>query len=303
MDSGHLDVGDGQTIYWESCGDPDGKPLVWLHGGPGMPQTERWRRRLTAHGHRAILFHQRGCGLSTPHAADPAVDMSPNTLPALVSDMEELRGYLGVRRWLVAGGAWGSTLALAYALAHPERVTEMVLTAVTTSGPDEIAWRYAELARVFPEEAERFHGGLAWPEVLDDYVRRLGSHDAAVRQEAAERWCAWEQAVLSHEAGPPSAFSGEVSDDLLAFARICAHYFAHSAWLEQGALARSAAEVLAGVPAVLIHGRLDLGSPLRTAWRLAESWESAELDVLEGSGHRFTAAANAALSQALKRFA
>ncbi|PWW65666.1 prolyl aminopeptidase [Actinokineospora spheciospongiae] len=304
--SGMLDVGDGNRVHWETCGDPAGTPLVWVHGGPGMATTERWRDRLTAHGHRAVFFHQRGCGRSTPNAADPATDLSVNTTAHLVADMERLRAHLGIERWVVTGGSWGSTLGLAYAQAHPERVSAIVLLAVTTTRRREIDWLYSGLGRIFPEAAERFRAGVPAgtrrEDVLTAYSRLMDDPDPAVRARAAHDWCAWEDAVLSHEDGPAEPFSGSTSAEQLALVRICAHYFSHGAWLDEGVLIREAGK-LAGIPAVLIHGRVDLAGPLETAWELVKNWPDAELVVLEDSGHQSTAASDAALSRALRRFA
>ncbi|OLR90294.1 prolyl aminopeptidase [Actinokineospora bangkokensis] len=300
-----LDVGDGNLVYWETSGDPDGPPLVWVHGGPGMATGMRWRRKLSAHGHRVVIFHQRGCGHSTPSAADPATDMSVNTTAHLIADMEELRAFLGIQQWVVVGGSWGSTLALAYAQAHPDRVRAMVLLAVTTTRRREIDWLYSGLARIFPEAAERFRAAVPEAtrddEVLAAYARRVSDVDPQVRLAATRAWCAWEDAVLAHEAGPPSPFSGEVGEQEVALVRICSHYFSHGAWLPEGVLIREAGR-LAGIPGVLVHGRMDLAGPLETAWELAKAWPDAELVVLEGSGHQSTAASNAELSKALLRF-
>lgn len=305
-DRGLLDVGDGNHVYWETSGNPDGKPAVLVHGGPGTGCSPNMRRGFDPARYRVVLFDQRGCGRSTPHASDPATDMRVNTTWHLVADMERLRAHLGIERWLLAGGSWGSTLALAYAERHPDRVSEIVLSAVTTTRRVEIDWLYRGVARFFPEEWARFRAGV--PEADDGdlvgaYARRMEHPDPDVRARAATAWCTWEDAVVSLEpSAKPNLYSDRPSDDLLAFVRICTHYCAHAAWLEEGALLRDAGR-LAGIPGVLIHGRLDLSCPLDTAWELARAWPDAELFAPADSGHQGSATKRGLLVGALDRFA
>jgi proline iminopeptidase len=308
-DHGMLDVGDGNHVYWETCGNPDGKPALVVHGGPGAGCTAGQRRSFDPSRYRAILFDQRGCGRSTPHASDPAADMSVNTTEHLIADMERLREHLGIERWLLYGGSWGSTLSLAYAERHPERVSEIVLVAVTTTRRSEVDWLYRGVGRFFPDEWERFRAavpeaeGGTTPDVLAAYARRMDDADPEVRARAAHDWLAWEDAVISLESkGHPGAYSDRPPDAALAFVRICAHYFANGAWLEEGALVRDAGR-LAGIPGVLIHGRFDLGCPLVTAWELVRAWPGAELHVIEDSGHTGSTEMGAAIGRAFDRFA
>jgi proline iminopeptidase len=191
-DQGMLDVGDGNLVYWETCGNPDGKPALTVHGGPGSG-CSTGMRRVDPDRYRAVLFDQRGCGRSTPHASDPATDMSANTTEHLLSDMELLREHLGIDRWLLSGGSWGSTLALAYAERHPHRVSEIVLSAVTTTRRSEIDWLYRGVARFFPEEWERFRAGVpeADRDLVAAYARLMEDPDPLVRAQAANAWCAW----------------------------------------------------------------------------------------------------------------
>jgi proline iminopeptidase len=287
--NGRLDVGDDNLVYWEACGDPAGKPALVVHGGPGSGCTPRHREYFDPERYRVILFDQRGCGRSTPSASDPATDMRHNTTEHLLGDMERLREHLGVERWLLSGASWGSTLLLAYAERHPERVSEIVISGVTTTRRSEIDWLYRGVGRFFPEEWERFRAGVPPADRDGDlvaaYARLIENADPAVRARAAEDWCAWEDAVISLEPnGKPNAYSDRPPDGLLAFVRIAAHYFAHGAWLEEGQLLRDAGR-LAGIPGVLLHGRLDLGSPLDTAWALARAWPDAELVLVDDSGH------------------
>jgi proline iminopeptidase len=236
-----------------------------------------------------ILFDQRGCGRSRPHASDPATDMSSNTTSHLIADMEQLRRHLGIQRWLLSGSSWGSTLILAYAERYPQYVSGVVITGVTTTTRAEIDWLYRGLARFLPGEWEQFRAGA--PEAEHDgdlvaaYARLMENPDPQVRARAAHDWHTWEDATISLEpGGHPGSYSARPPAELLARARICAHYFAHAAWLEEGALLRDAGR-LAAVPTVLIHGRLDLGSPLSVAWALARAWPGAELAVIYDSGH------------------
>jgi proline iminopeptidase len=306
-DEGMLDVGDGNRVFWQSFGNPDGKPALMVHGGPGSGASPAMMRGFDPARYRAVLFDQRGSGRSTPHASDPAADMSVNTTWRLVADMEALREHLGIERWLLSGGSWGSTLALAYAQRHPERVSEIVLSAITTGRLWETDWLYRGVARFFPEEFQRFESGVA-PEYRDGnlavgYSALMESPDPAIREKAARAWCAWEDAVVSLEPGAkPNMYSDRPRDALLAFVRICAHYVAHDAWLEEGQLIRDA-DRLAGIPGVLIHGRLDLSSPLDTAWELARAWPDAELVVVDDAGHTGSDAMSDAIRAALARFA
>jgi proline iminopeptidase len=304
-DHGLLDVGDGNRVYWETCGNPDGTAAVVVHGGPGAGCTESQRRSFDPARYRAVLFDQRGCGRSTPHASDPATDMAVNTTDHLIADMERLREHLGIERWLLYGGSWGSTLSLAYAERHPERVAAIVLVAVTTTRRSEIDWLYRGVGRFFPEALERFRAAVpeassdATPDVLAAYARRMDDPDPDVRARAAQEWLTWEDAVISLESnGRPGAYSDRPPDAALAFVRICARYFATGAWLEEGAILRDAGR-LAGIPGALIHGRHDLGCPLITAWELARAWPGSELHVVGDSGHTGSAAMAARIGAAI----
>jgi proline iminopeptidase len=308
-DHGMLDVGDGNRVYWETCGNPDGKPALVVHGGPGAGCSTGQRRSFHPDRYRAILFDQRGCGRSTPHASDPATDMSVNTTDHLIADMERLRAHLGVERWLLYGGSWGSTLSLAYAERHPERVSEIVLVAVTTTRRSEVDWLYRGVGRFFPDALERFRAHVpeassdATPDVLAAYARRLDDPDLDVRARAANEWLAWEDAVISLEAkGRPGMYSDRPPDAAIAFVRICAHYFSSGAWLEEGAILHDAHR-LAEIPGELVHGRLDLGCPLETAWELTRAWPDAHLHIVEDSGHTGSPDMGAAIGRAIDRFA
>jgi proline iminopeptidase len=282
-------VGDGNLVYWEASGNPAGKPALVVHGGPGAGGRRGSRRYFDPERYRIVIFDQRGCGESLPHASDPSVDMSVNTTHHLIGDMERLREHLGVERWLLCGGSWGSTLILAYAERYPERVSEIVLLGVTTTRPSETDWLYRGVGRFFPQAWARFREGAPEGErdgdLVSAYARLLESPDPAVRSKAAWDWLAWEDAVISlEENGSPGAYSDRAPDDALAFVRICSHYFSHDAWLEDGELIRNAGR-LEGVPGVLLHGRHDLGSPVGTAWELAQAWPGSELVVVDDSGH------------------
>lgn len=287
-DHGMLDVGQGNCIYWEVCGRPDGKPVVVLHGGPGSGCNAGMRRSFNPDAYRIVLFDQRGSGRSTPHAGDYHTDLSVNTTEHLLADMELLRASLNIDRWLLFGGSWGATLGLAYAQKHPERVTEIVLMGVTTTRRSEIDWLYRGVAPLFPEQWARFRTGVPEPDrdgdLVEAYARLLQHSDAEVRAQAARDWCAWECALLSthpdYKPGPRWSDPGFQ----MAFARVVTHYFRHNAWLEEGILLRNAYR-LQGIPGILVHGRLDLDAPLTTAWELAQAWPESELVIVHGAGH------------------
>ncbi|MCX5207024.1 prolyl aminopeptidase [Streptomyces sp. NBC_00237] len=306
-DHGMLDVGDGNRIRWEVSGNPEGKPAVVVHGGPGSGSSPRNRKLFDPDRYRLVLFDQRGCGRSTPHVADPATSMEFNTTPHLVADMEKLRQHLGVERWLLFGGSWGSTLILAYAQAFPERVSEIVLAGVTTTRRSETAWLYGGAGRFFPEAHARFRAQIPEGErddLVAAYARRASSTDPAVRDKAVADWCAWEDAVLGLEpvVQTSAPYSDRPDEGRISLVRIASHYFANGAWLEEGELLRGAGK-LAGIPGVLIQGRHDLAGPPNTAWELAQAWPGSELRIFDDSGHMGGTGMKAALAEALERFA
>ncbi|MGF1432213.1 prolyl aminopeptidase [Kitasatospora sp. LaBMicrA B282] len=304
---GLLDVGEGNQVYWEVCGNPAGKPALVVHGGPGSGCTATPRRLFDPAEYRVVLFDQRGCGRSTPHAADPATDLRHNTTDHLIADMERLRVHLGIDRWLLYGGSWGSTLLLAYAERHPERVSEIVIAAVTTTRRSEIDWLYRGVGRFFPEAWQRFVAGAGGTgpdgDLLAAYARLTNHQDPEVRARATEDWCAWEDAVLSGEtSGTSRPYGDRPTAARTALVRICAHYFSRGAFLPEGELLREAGR-LAGIPGVLIHGRQDMGGPLTTAWELHQAWPGSELIVVEDAGHLGGAETRGHLLTALERFA
>jgi proline iminopeptidase len=304
-ESGLLDVGDGNRIYWEVSGNPEGKPALCVHGGPGGG-GRRFRTMFDHEVYRVVVFDQRGCGESLPHASDPAVSLAQNTTEHLIADMERLREHLGIERWLLYGVSWGTTLSLAYAERYPQRVSELVLVAVMMARPEELDWLYHGVGRLLPGPWEAFRDGVPEAErggnLVAAYNRLLNSPDEAVRVEAARNWVTWEDAVIAHEVlGSPGAYSNRSEASMLAFTRICAHYFAHDAWLEDGQLLRSAHR-LAGIPGALIHGRLDLGLPLKSVWELAGAWPDAELMVIDDAGHTGSPATRQAIFDTIARF-
>lgn len=313
-ETGMLDTGDGNLVYWETCGNPDGAPALVVHGGPGSGCSTTVRSSLDPERHRIILFDQRNCGRSRPHASDPAADMSLNTTEHLIRDMEQLRRHLGVDKWLLRGGSWGVTLALAYAERYPGQVSGMILAGVTSTRRSELDWLYRGAGRVFPEAWARFRdfaGAASYrlptdteppiEDLLMAYFRLTEDPDPDVRARAATEWLAWEDAVISLEVnGSPGQFSNRPDDAKLAFVRICSHYYANDGFLADGVLIREAGR-LAGIPGVLIHGRGDIGGPMITAWELARAWPGAELVVIEDSGHTGSAAMRHALRAAADR--
>jgi proline iminopeptidase len=287
-DEGMLDVGDGHRLHWEVSGRPDGKPAVILHGGPGSGSAPGTRRFFDPAAYRVVQFDQRNCGRSTPSASDPVVDLSTNTTAHLVADCERVREHLGIDRWLVWGASWGTSLALAYAEAHPERVTEMILVAVTNGSREEVDWITRSIGRIFPAEWARFRDAV--PEADRDgdlaaaYSRLLHDPDPDVRERAARAWCEWED---THVATFPGHEHDPRYDDpsfRLCFARLVTHYWSNNCFLDDGVLLREAHR-LAGIPGVLIHGRLDISSPPDTAWELARAWPDADLVLIGDAGH------------------
>lgn len=287
-DHGMLDVGDGQRLYWETCGNPAGKPALVLHGGPGSGASAGWRRYFDPAAYRVVLLDQRGCGRSTPHASDPAVDLATNTTDHLLADLERLREHLGIQRWLVLGGSWGSTLGLAYAEAFTERVSELLLFSVVTTTRREVEWVTREMGRVFPQEWERFRDGVPAQDrdgsLVDAYARLLADPDPAIRDRAARSWCAWEDVHVCLRPGHEGDPRYRDPRFRMAFARLVTHYWRHAGWRQEGQLVREASR-LAGVPGLLVAGRLDVSGPPDVAWHLARVWPDAELVVVEGAAH------------------
>jgi proline iminopeptidase len=286
-DSGTLDAGDGNQIYWECCGKRNGKPAVVLHGGPGGGCAPFLRRFFNPEKYRIILFDQRGCGRSTPLASDPVADLTTNTTHHLIADIEKLRRHLEVESWLVFGGSWGSTLGLAYSELYPERVTEIILFATGTTRRHEVRWLTRDVGRLFPEQWARFSAGVP-PEERDGdlseaYSRLLHDEDAAVRHKAAQDWCDWENAHVSLRSSPPSP-RWDDPNFRLGFARLVTHYWRNAAWLEDGALLRDVSKLTA-IPAILIHGRYDVSSPLDVPWQLSKAWPGSELVIVDDAGH------------------
>lgn len=286
--SGWLDVGGGHEVYWESCGAPSGKPALFLHGGPGSGCSPGQRRFFDPSLYRAVLFDQRGSGRSRPLASDPNADLSANTTAHLIADIEMLRERLGVDRWTILGLSWGTTLGLAYAQAHPHRVTAMVLGFVTTTSRREVQWITEDVGRIFPREWEQFAsavpGHLHQRRLVDAYAALLADPDPAVRDHAASAWCAWEDAHVSLTPGhtPDRRYQDPLFR--LRFARLVTHYWRHAAFLEENQLIRDAAS-LNGIPGVLIHGRYDVSGPLVTAWDLSRRWTTSRLHILDDAGH------------------
>jgi proline iminopeptidase len=302
---GMLDVGDGHSLYWEACGHPGGKPALVLHGGPGSGCSPGMRRLFDPGRYRIVLLDQRNAGRSTPSAAEPVVDLSANTTAHLMGDIERLRRHLDVDRWLVWGGSWGVTLALAYAQAHPERVTELVLAAVTNGDRRETDWITRDMGRVFPREWERFRDAVPADDRDGDlsaaYSRLLHDPDPGVRARAAQDWCDWEDTHVSLAPGAEPYLSVADPAFQLAVARVVTHYWSNGCFLSNRQLLRNA-ERLAGIPGVLVHGRYDVSGPLETAWELHRAWPDSELVVIGDAGHSGTGLAGAVVA-ATDRFA
>ncbi|MCV2353717.1 prolyl aminopeptidase [Paucibacter sp. B2R-40] len=302
--SGHLATTDGNEIYWECSGNAQGQPALYLHGGPGSGIMSGYRRHFDPARFLIVSFEQRGCGRSRPLAIDASANLHTNTTQHLIVDIEMLRSHLGVDRWLIYGSSWGTTLALAYAQAHAQRVLGLVLAAVTTTTAAEVHWLTQSMSLVFPREWEQFaqaSGARANESLIDAYYRRITDADPAVRAAAARAWCAWEDVHVS--LAPNSAPNPRYQDPefRLLFATLVIHYWQHAGFLRENEI-HSNMHKIAHLPGVLIHGRLDISSPLDTPWQLHKRWPGSELVLVDGEGHGGVAMAQG-VSEAVARLA
>jgi proline iminopeptidase len=284
--SGHLDVGDGLSLYWELCGYPQGKPAVFLHGGPGGGSSPDHRRQFDPERYNVLVFDQRGCGKSTPYAS-----LEANTTAHLVADIERLREMAGIDKWLVFGGSWGSTLSIAYAQAHPQRVAELVLRGIFLFDQYEVDWLYKEggASAVYPDKWDDFISLIPEGErgdLVHAYRRRLTSEDPDEQLRAAQAWSAWEgstvtllpsKATIEHFTSPEIA---------IAIARIENHYMANGGWLTEGELLRGA-DKLRGIPGIIVQGRHDTCTPPKAAWALKKAWPEVDLQIVADGGHLY----------------
>ena len=285
--SGHLDVGDGHSLYWELCGNPEGKPVVILHGGPGSGSSPDHRRQFDPQAYNILVFDQRGCGRSTPFAS-----LEANTTWHLVEDIEKLRVEVAqVDKWQVFGGSWGSTLSLAYAQKYPERVTELVLRGIFLFQQTELDWLYRYGAsELFPEGWDAFIGLVPQDERCDPveaYRKRLTSDDPAVQLAAAKAWSTWE--ALTVTLLPDPKMMAEFTEDrhAISIARIENHYMANKGWLEEGQLLRGV-DKIRHIPAVIVQGRHDCCTPPRAAWQLKKAWPEVDLQIVPDGGHLYS---------------
>lgn len=284
---GRLEVGDGHEIYFEECGNPAGIPVVFLHGGPGSGASATHRRLFDPARYRIVLYDQRGCGRSVPLGS-----LEANTTWHLVDDLERLRQHLSVERWLLFGGSWGATLALAYAQAHPDAASGLILRGIFSGRRSELDWFYDWGAnRLFPDHWEDLVARI--PEAEQDdlvaaYRRRLTHPDRSVRAQAARAWTAWESATVMLRAANPahSPPSDHATDAQIAFARIENHYFFHDLWLEEGQLLAHMGR-LAETPGIIVQGRYDVVTPVVTSWQIAQAWPKADYRLVEAAGHAF----------------
>ena len=284
FDTGFLEVSPLHRLYYEQCGNPHGKPAVFLHGGPGAGCNDKSRRFFDPAVYRIVLFDQRGCGRSTPHA-----ELADNTTWHLVEDIERLRTHLGIERWLVFGGSWGSTLALAYAQTHVDRVSELVLRGIFMLRRWELEWFYQKgCDALYPDAWEGYLAPIPPVErgdLMSAYHRRLTGHDAAVRLEAARAWSTWEGATsFLHQDLAHIASSGE-DEFALAFARIENHYFVNGGFFDADDQLLRDASRLRAIPSVIVQGRYDVVCPARSAWDLHRAWPEADLRIVGDAGH------------------
>jgi proline iminopeptidase len=288
FDVGQLPVGDGHVVYYEQVGSPEGLPVVYLHGGPGSGCTPHARSYFDPVGHRAVLFDQRAAGRSTPHASQEGVHWASIDLAHHVGDLERLREHLGIDRWAVFGVSWGSVLGITYAQRHPDRVSALVLAAVSTGTADDVDWLTVHAGRFFPQQWQQSRDHipkrLRQLRLVDAYHQLLMDPDPAVHHAAAAAWCRWEDA---HVATTPTAQPNPRYVDprfRLGFARQVTHCWRHDCWLAPDEIVTNAPR-LAGTPGWLIHGRLDVGSPLAAPWRIHQAWPGSQLIVVDDEGH------------------
>ncbi|MFF1550964.1 prolyl aminopeptidase [Rhodococcus erythropolis] len=287
-ESGLLEVSDGQSLYWETVGNPAGIPVLYLHGGPGSGCTVGARRFFDPETFRAVLFDQRGCGRSLPLASGPDVDLTVNTTAHILDDIERLREHLGVERWLVSGLSWGVSLGLVYAQAFPGRVIAMALGAVTGGTRLEIEWITRSMGRIFPREWEEFVAPLPVEErdgnLPAAYARLLADPDPVVRENAALQWCRWEDVHVSLMPGWTPSVRYQNPDFRRVMTRLVTHYWANDCFLAPNQIL-DGMDRLAEIPAILVHGLYDISGPLDTAWAIHQRWPGSELVVLDGAGH------------------
>lgn len=290
-DSGQLAVDTRHTLYYEQCGNPHGKPVVFLHGGPGGGAGPASRRFFDPDHYRIVLFDQRGCGRSTPHA-----DLVDNTTWHLVADIERLRAHLDIERWQVFGGSWGSTLALAYAQTHPERVSELVLRGIFMLRRAEMLWFYQQGASaLFPDLFKAYRDHIPAGErgdLISAYYRRLTSDDEDVQMQAARHWSGWEGATSHLRPSRDHISSSTASRFALAFARIECHYFVHGGFFEYDDQLLRNIDAIRDIPCVIVHGRYDVVCPLANAWDLHRAWPQAALRISADAGHSAFEAGN-----------
>ncbi|MEE9381623.1 MAG: prolyl aminopeptidase [Hyphomonadaceae bacterium] len=283
--SGFLRVSDLHEIYWEESGNPNGLPVIGLHGGPGGGSSPEMRRFFDPAIYRIILMDQRGCGKSTPHS-----ELRENDTWALVNDIEVIRQHLGIDKWVVFGGSWGSTLSLAYAVKHTERTLGLVLRGIFLISEAEIQWFYQSGAsRLFPDAYDRYIAPIPEAErddLLTAFHRRLIGENYAERIEAAKAWACWEGETITIQ-GPTSRPKRFEEDDFAdAFARIECHYFVNKGFFESDSwLLDQAAAKLKDTPGIIVHGRYDVVTPLSSAWALKKAWPNADLHIIPGAGH------------------
>lgn len=271
-------------IYVAEYGNPDGKPVILVHGGPGAGSNSTMPRYHDPASHRIIMFDQRGSGRSTPHA-----ELEENTTWDLIADMERIRQHFGIERWQLFGGSWGSCLSLAYAETHPDRVSEMVLRGIFTLRRKEIEWFYQRGAsNLLPEAFEEFVKPIPEAErgdMVAAYHRRLTGTDEAVRLACARAWSMWEGNALSLLPNPTRVTAFGSPNYAIAFARIECHYFQNRGFLDSDDQILARAGLLKGIPGVIVHGRYDLCTPITTAWELHRAWPGSEINIVPDSGH------------------
>lgn len=286
FNTGFLEVGDGHSLYFEECGNPNGKPVVFIHGGPGVPTDEGHRCYFDPKAYRITLFHQRGCGKSTPFAS-----LENNTTWDLVSDIEKLREHLKIEKWMVFGGSWGSTLSLTYSIKHPERVSELIVRGIFLCRKQDLDWFYeGGASAIFPDSWEEYLSVIPKNErenLIAAFHKRLNSDDKQTQLAAAKAWSKWEGSTILLFPDENLKEEWSVDDFALAMARIENHYFTNKGFFEtDNWIIENMGRIReAKIPGVIIHGRYDMCTPLYQGWELHKAWPEAKFEIIADSGH------------------
>lgn len=285
--TGYLPLTHGHTMYFELSGNSKGMPAIFLHGGPGGGGIKGFRKMFDPEKYLIIYFDQRGCGKSTPSISEKP-DLENNNTQILISDIEQLRTHLAIDQWIVSGGSWGTTLALAYAQAYPEKVMGILVSSITTTSKEEVKWITEDIGNLFPKQWDEFANAVSsfnGERLIDRYYSAITHESSDIRKKAALDWCKWEDIHVSLDPQWKPMFNpANTTFDVLQFATLVIHYWKHSGFLDKNPILKNMSK-LKSIPGYMFHGRLDVSSPLRTAWDLQKAWPNSQLTVIEDEGH------------------